>query len=277
MALTVTFHGVRGSSPCHGPETSRYGGNTSCVSVHAEGERPLLFDLGTGLRYFGHQHAMSGEPLDAVALVTHMHWDHIQGLPFFAPMLCSDARLSIYGPHPGNGKNLAQAMRETISPPTFPVTLADFAGRFDFFDVADCDFSLGGYSVKSRVVPHVGPTVGYRIELGGASVAYISDHQQPLDDRETVSAGVRELAEDVDLLIHDSQYTAEEFGQKSHWGHCTAEYAIAVAASTRARRVVLYHHDPERTDAQLDRYASCMAQATGPQVIVAREGMSLSL
>lgn len=281
MVLTVTFHGVRGSSPCHGPATAQYGGNTSCVSVRAEGEKPLLFDLGTGLRYFGHAASAAADAplgaLDAVALVTHLHWDHIQGLPFFAPMLCSGARLSVYGPRPADGTSFGEGMRRAMQPPTFPVTLDDFAGQFRFHDVEDCEFSVGGYRVMSRIVPHVGPTVGYRIEHEGVSVAYISDHQQPVTDPIVVPDGVRELAEGVDLLIHDSQYTAEEFEAKRTWGHCTAEFAILVGTMTRARRVALYHHDPERTDDQLDRYAACVSEVEGTSVLVAREGLTITL
>ena len=272
-----TFHGVRGSTPCHGPDTAKYGGNTSCVSVEAEGQRPLLLDLGTGLRYFGQQYtARTSEPLDAVALVTHLHWDHIQGFPFFGPILQDGARLELFGPQQEDGTSFMMSVSQAIRQPTFPVELHDLRGKFEFHDVADNDFTIDGYSVKSRLVPHIGPTVGYRIEFGGKSIAYISDHQQPLDGSFTLPDGVRELAQDVDLLIHDSQYTLSEFEIKKNWGHCTAEFAVGIGVACNSRRVALYHHDPDRTDAELDAVKSCGATGN-TEVFVAREGATITL
>ena len=275
-SLHVTFHGVRGSTPCHGPETMKYGGNTSCVSVSSEGNRPLLLDLGTGLRYFGqHYSSHHSEPLDAVALVTHLHWDHIQGLPFFGPILREGAHLEVYGPRQEDGQSFVAAISRAFSQPTFPVGLHDLRGKFEFHDVEACDFSVDEYRIMSRRVPHIGPTVGYRIELGEISIAYISDHQQPTDGTFAVPDGVRELAEGVDLLIHDSQYTADEFAVKGHWGHCTADFAVEIGAACHVKRVALYHHDPDRTDAQLD--AVHLSKAGGPAVCVAREGHTITL
>lgn len=276
-AMQVTFHGVRGSTPCHGPQTAKYGGNTACVSIAIDGQRPILLDLGTGLRYFGKSFvASTDEPIDAVALVTHLHWDHIQGLPFFSPIIRDGARLELYGPRQEDGSSFMRAVSNAIKQPTFPVELHDLRGKFVFNDVEDSDFMIDDVQVKSRFVPHNGPTVGYRIEYGGTSVAYISDHQQPLDGSFSVSDGVRELAEGVDLLIHDSQYTPEEFALKAHWGHCTYDFAIHVATTCRARRLALYHHDPDRTDAELDKVLSCTSSSES-SVFVAQEGSSVSI
>lgn len=275
--LTVTFHGVRGSTPCHGPSTAKYGGNTSCVSVRAPGRRPILLDLGTGLRYFGKQYSAGTEiPLKAIALVTHLHWDHVQGLPFFTPMLHPGASLEIFGPQQSDGSSFESAMKEAVSPPTFPVGLKDFPGNFSFNDVSDNEWEMDEYKIMSRLVPHIGPTVGYRLEFAGSTIAYISDHQQPLDGSFHLPDGVRELAEGVDLLIHDSQYTPQEFSVKNNWGHCTAEFAIEIAAKTGAKRLALYHHDPDRTDAALDAMSACGA-GTGMDIFFAREGGTISV
>ena len=275
--LNVTFHGVRGSTPCHGPSTAKYGGNTSCVSVRAPGRRPILLDLGTGLRYFGKQYSAGTEtPLNAIALVTHLHWDHVQGLPFFTPMLREGARLEIFGPQQEDGHTFESAMHDAVSPPTFPVQLKDFAGNFSFSDVGDTEWEIDDYRIMSRFVPHNGPTVGYRIEFAGSSIAYISDHQQPLDGSFHLPDGVRELAEGVDLLIHDAQYTPQEFAVKRNWGHCTVEFAVGIARGVSAKRLALYHHDPDRTDAALDAMASC-GFGQGMDVFFAREGATVSV
>lgn len=275
--MQVTFHGVRGSTPCHGPLTAKYGGNTACVSIQSEGQRPLLLDLGTGLRYFGQMYKTSNpEPIDAVALVTHMHWDHIQGLPFFSPIIRDGARLELYGPRQDDGRSFFEAVSNAIRQPTFPVELHDLRGKFEFHDVENDSFMVDDFHITSRSVPHNGPTVGYRIEIGNKSVAYISDHQQPLDGSFALPEGVRELAEDVDLLIHDSQYTATEFAAKSNWGHCTAEFATQIAIACRAKSIALFHHDPDRTDAELDATPLCNS-TSGTRVFIAQEGATISL
>lgn len=270
----MTFYGVRGSTPCHGPSTVKYGGNTSCVAIQADGCRPLLLDMGTGLRYFGLDHQRnSDQALNAVALVTHLHWDHIQGLPFFGPILQEGAHLEIYGPRQDDGRSFVSAISQAFRQPTFPVGLHDLQGKFDFHDVADSEFTVDDYRVVSRIVPHIGPTVGYRIELGDVVIAYISDHQQPIDGPFVVPDGVRQLVQGADLLIHDSQYTESEFETKGHWGHCTPAFAVHVATECGARRLALYHHDPDRTDAELD--AVRLTRPEGPGVCVAREGTTL--
>lgn len=273
--MIVTFHGVRGSTPCHGDDTVRYGGNTACVSVTVEGEKPLLLDLGTGLRYFGREWtAMNSAPFDGHALVTHLHWDHVQGLPFFFPMLVPGAKFVVHGPRQDDS-SFADAMGRIIHPPTFPVTLAEFAGDVQFRDVTDGEFSIGGFRVIARSVPHIGPTVGYRIEHGDRVVTYVSDHQQPVDGTFAVPSSVRELAEGADLLIHDAQYTKAEFAKKGHWGHCTQDFAVALAASCSVKRLALFHHDPERTDEQLDAFVPCGTGNT--EVFAAAEGLAVIL
>ena len=278
-AINITFHGVRGSTPCHGAEVARYGGNTSCVSVVVPGEDPILFDMGTGLRYFGLQQPNDGSFRGHV-LLSHLHWDHTQGLPFFTPILCPGSRLDVYGPAQEDGRTVGAVMRETIRPPLFPIMLADFPGRIEFHDVSDTDFSIGDVDVMARLIPHVGPTCGYRITWGGRTIAYMSDHQMPYDGSMQAADAAIELAAGADLLIHDAQYTTKEFAHKSTWGHCTVEYAVWLAAEVGAKRLALFHHDPTRCDEAIDhisKLARLMGERRGVEVVAASEGLTLSL
>ena len=277
--MQVTFFGVRGSTPCNGDDIARYGGNTSCVAVSVPGEPPLFFDLGTGARYFGSTLPQDGT-FRGTCLLSHLHWDHTQGLPFFTPLLHEGAQLDVYAPAQEDGRTVASVITDVIRPPLFPVTIDQLPGTVRFHDVADDEFSIGSIKVMSRLVPHVGPTLGYRIESGGRSVAYISDHQQPYDGSFSVSDGASELVEGVDLLIHDSQYTSSEFAQKSTWGHCTIDYAIWLARHCNVGRLALFHHDPSRTDLALDEVQRCAVLAGGTlgvEVFAASEGLIVEI
>lgn len=270
---------MRGSTPCPSEETRRYGGNTSCVALETPGSEPIAFDLGTGLRRWGH-----AVPRDSVfrgsALVTHLHWDHVQGLPFFVPILASGARLDVYGPTQ-DGESLNEAFRRFICPPYFPVTIDQLYGKIQFHDVTTEDLELDGAKVLVRPVPHVGETNGYRVEMGGASVAYLPDHQMPFDGSHEVGDDVLELCDGADLVIHDAQYTEAEFAQKPHWGHCTVDYAIFVAREAGAKRLALFHHDPTHDDDKMDeilRHAQDVASSTPlSEIIVAYENLTVSL
>lgn len=277
--MRATFHGVRGSTPCHGSEIARYGGNTSCVSVEIPGAPPILFDLGTGVRYFGLGQAHDGS-FRGVCLLSHLHWDHIQGLPFFTPMLVPGSRLDVYAPAQHGGRTVAEEFERVIAPPAFPVHLSRLPGTFGFHDLADDEFDIGDVHVTARHVPHVGPTLGYRLDWNGRSVAYISDHQQPFDGSMGLTEGALELASGVDVLIHDSQYLTDEFAAKHNWGHCTVDFAVSVAVRAGARTLVLFHHDPLRCDEAVDaltRTAAAAAAEHGIEVIAAREGLTLGI
>lgn len=274
--ITVTFHGVRGSTPCHGHDTHHYGGNTSCVSVRTPDDVPVVFDLGTGVRYFGKQ-CDGGAPLRIVCLLTHLHYDHTLGLPFFEPLLRSDTVLEIYAPKQPDGRTVRDLFLEKIKPPMFPVPLEQFAARIVFHEIGDEDFSINKYTVRSRYVPHIGPTLGFRLSYGGASVTYLSDHQQPQGDDFTIADGARELCDDADLLIHDAQFTEEDFRDKCAWGHSTYEYARWVAETCRAKQLALFHHDPSRTDADLERMTKQVSDSASMRVFAAREGESVNV
>jgi phosphoribosyl 1,2-cyclic phosphodiesterase len=275
--VIVTFFGVRGSTPCSSDDIVRCGGNTACVAVRSEGERPLLFDLGTGLRYFA-ESMDPDEVFDGTCLLSHLHWDHVQGLPFFKPLLRQGSRLSIHAPVQEDGRHPGEVLLSTICPPLFPISLDEFSGDVTIH-CAKPEFSVGSYVVRSATVPHNGPMMGYRAERGDLSVAYISDHQQP-DDPSHVSDAVLELCRGVDLLIHDAQYTPSEFEQKRTWGHCTVEYAVSVAIAAGAKRLALFHHDPSHDDDTVERMARAAQRCADPhgiEVFAAAEGMSVDL
>jgi len=281
--VRITYFGVRGSCPCSSDQHRRYGGNTSCVLVEVEDEPQLILDLGTGLRALGDYLQTplkaSGVPLHATALLTHLHYDHVLGLPFFAPMRDPGAVLDVFGPSQ-QGASLHDVLAGMVKPPFFPVHMADFRGELRIHDLeGPSDFSVGSIVVKARTIPHIGHTLGYRIEADGRAMVYISDHQAPLD-RRTLDKDVLELCEGADLLIHDAQYTDEEFVNLSDWGHSTAAYAVTVARESGAHRLSLFHHDPAHTDKEIDRmldHARRLAPRQVLDVSAAAEGRSVDL
>ena len=294
-AIGVTFYGVRGSTPCHGDDIARYGGNTSCVALAIPGHDPVLFDMGTGLRYFGMRQPADRQFRGHV-LLSHMHWDHTQGLPFFTPILRTGARLDVYGPEQDDGRSVRAVMSDTVRPPLFPILLADFPGTIDFHDVSDTDFEITAdvpvesdfrvgperepVHVMARLIPHVGATCGYRVTWNNRSITYMSDHQMPFDGSMKATDAALELAADADVLIHDAQYTSKEFEHKSTWGHCTVEYAVRVAAHCEARRLALFHHDPAHDDTMLDELelqAARCATGFGVEVFSAKESHTVTV
>jgi phosphoribosyl 1,2-cyclic phosphodiesterase len=249
------------------------------VSLDFPGADPIVLDLGTGLRFWGAD-LSPATPFRGHALVTHLHWDHVQGLPFFTPVLREGSRFDIYAP-PVDGGTVEGAFDEFMAPPYFPVRVADLPGEVVFHEVTDCEWSIGDVRVTARSVPHIGPTNGYRVERDGVAIAYISDLQQPLDGRGQVDDAVLELCDRADLVIHDAQYTQAEFERKAHWGHCTIDFAVRAAAEAGARRLALFHHDPEHDDMTLDGLvaeAAARASATGlREVFAAAEGSTVTL
>ena len=275
--VNITFWGVRGSTPCPCEGNKRYGGNTACVSVEAPGLDPILFDLGTGLRFYGE--SLTGDaPFRGLALVTHLHWDHIQGLPFFTPIHQAGASLDVRGR--SETVSLREAFHTFMRPPFFPVSPDDLLGDITFQDIDDVDFAWGRAKISARDVPHTGATNGYRVEIDGLVIVYVSDHQQPVGGA-AIAPSVLELCAGADLLIHDAQYEDHEFVTKSDWGHCTVDYAVRVAVESGAKRLALFHHDPAHADDTIDRMlagARRRAQGTSViEVVAAAEGLTMAL
>jgi ribonuclease BN (tRNA processing enzyme) len=277
--MRVTFLGVRGSFPCPSPINRRYGGNTASVALHLDGEAPLLLDLGTGLPQLDASEGRTGgRPFRASALVTHLHLDHVQGLPFFPPVHEPGTQLDVYGPRQSAG-SLRDAFALLVDPPYFPVPLDEILGDIRFHEVCRDELEIGSARVTVRPVPHLGPTVGYRIAWGGGTLAYVSDHQAP-PGFDHVDEAVLELCDGVDLLIHEGQYTPKEFPAKADWGHSTIDYAVRVATEAGARRLCLFHHDPWRSDDDLDALVTEAKKSlwgATEEVMAAAEGTTLTV
>ena len=252
---------------------ARFGGNTSCVVVQRHNEDPIILDVGTGLRFYGLD--LGAETFTGTFLISHLHWDHVQGLPFFPQILHSDSSAKIYGP-PEEDMSFAEAVSGFVRPPYFPVDIATLPGNFEISDLWDGTISVGSATVTARSVPHQGRTNGYRIEWDDFSIAYLPDHQQP-EDPTYIAPGVIELARDVDLLIHDSQFTTELLEKRPNWGHCTPEYAVHVADTAGASTLAMFHHDPLHNDDDLDGiFEEAQSWDTMCTIVPAAEGMKLT-
>jgi len=279
----LTFYGVRGSCPCSGPSYAAFGGATSCVLLETGADVPIIFDAGTGMRALGSdlqpRLLERGQPLHARVLLTHLHYDHLLGLPFFSPLEDPGAVLEIYGPRQGE-TSLSDLINGAVTPPFFPVQMKEFACDVRLVEVADEDFATEDATVISRWVEHTDPTLGYRVESDGLSVAYLPDHQAPLD-RTAISDAVRDLCGGVDVLIHDAQYDDEEFVRRSDWGHSTVAYAVRVAIDCGARQLVLFHHDPAHDDERLIELEAAARLLPGADrlehIVAAREGMTIDM
>jgi phosphoribosyl 1,2-cyclic phosphodiesterase len=279
--VRVTIWGCRGSVATPGPETVEYGGNTSCVEVSLADGTVLVFDAGTGIRELGIELIDRGARRLNV-LLTHLHLDHLEGLRFFAPLFDERVTLDIWGP-PSPVLSLEERVRRSFSPPLFPIDLRDLPAQVRFRDVPRKPWAVDGASLAADLVIHPGPTVGFRIETAESSFAYLPDHEpalagiagRPID---WISGG--SVAEQVDLLVHDAQYSEDEYEEKVGWGHSSMVDAVAFKRAVGARRLVLFHHDPLHTDeslAALEDRAQSLVGSNEDQPALAREGMVLEL
>ena len=275
--MNATFWGTRGSLACPGPETMRYGGNTPCVEICGPEGTRLILDAGSGLRRLGADLKRGVKRIDL--LLTHLHLDHIIGLGFFWPLHDPEMDVHFWGPKSAT-QDLKTRLCRYLSPPLFPVHISSLPCKLTLHELLCDRFEIGEFTITSDLVCHPGPTLGYRIETAAATLAYLPDHEPALGvanfplSREWTSG--YDIAENVDLLIHDATYSAEEYPSHAGWGHSSITQAIQFAALAQARRLALFHHDPTHSDADLERLRD-LALAENPvamPVLLAKEGMT---
>jgi diguanylate cyclase (GGDEF)-like protein len=282
--VQIRFWGTRGSIAAPGPKTARYGGNTSCVELRAPDGTLIVLDCGTGARELGlHLTRTANGPVRLYLFIGHTHWDHIQGFPFFVPAFLPSAELNIYAPL-GFQRGLEEAMAGQMEYSYFPVKLRELRSRIHFTELDEGFFRVGDVLVETQYLNHTAPTIAYRMSCGGATIAYVTDHepfwsapgrpsQHPGDERHI------EFLKGANLVIHDAQYTEEEYRSKIGWGHSSIDYAVDVAAAAGVERLVLFHHDPTHDDVAMDRIQeAARARARGGlDVLAAMEGVELAV
>ena len=279
--MRVQFCGVRGSTPAPGPDFVRYGGHTSCVAIaHDEAPPTLILDAGTGVRRV--TALLAGRPFTGTILLTHLHWDHVQGLPFFHAGDRDNARVTLLLPDQQDGSSAEKVLARGMSPPHFPIQPGELRGSWTFGTISPGQLEADGFAVEAREIPHKGGrTLGYRVSDGRSSLAYVTDHCPTAlgpgpDGWGEYHAGAVELAAGADVLVHDAQLLAEELAAQAAFGHAAADYAVSLARRAAARHAVLFHHQPDRTDHALDELAHRFVTSPVP-VTVAAEGTVLHL
>lgn len=294
--MRVRFWGTRGSIATPGSGTNHFGGNTSCVELTTDAGQTIIFDCGTGARLLGAEMlAKAAGPLRAIILFSHTHWDHIQGLPFFAPVFAAGNQLDVYAPE-GGQRSLQDVLAGQMEFTYFPVELNQLAATISYNVLTEGTHQIGGLSITTQYLNHPAVTLGYRIECDGAVFAYLTDHEpfagplwrsgvEPGRIESMLHEGDRRHAKfmaHADLVIHDAQYTPEEYPAKMNWGHSPYDYVVEVAAAAGVRQLALTHHDPTHDDAFLVEVESgarrlAEARGSGLDVFCAYEGCTLDI
>lgn len=287
-SVRVQFWGTRGALAKPGRSTLRYGGNTACVQVTSSLGTQVIIDCGTGAHDLGKSLlACATGPLRGSVLISHTHWDHIQGFPFFAPLFEPDGRWDIYGPA-GLGQSLKGALEGQMQYTYFPVKLEEMGADIHFHDLAEGEFQIEDIRVTTRYLNHPVLTLAYRLEVDGVCVVYACDHEPyswdpaqpgPLHERDLAHA---DFAAGADLLIHDAQFMDAEYPKCRGWGHSTTEYVAEIALAAEVRQVALTHHDPNRSDVAVDKMVAAVQQrvlksGTGPRIFAAADGLVLDI
>jgi phosphoribosyl 1,2-cyclic phosphodiesterase len=290
MTLRLRFWGTRGSIPSPGPHTVRYGGNTPCVEVRTETGWLVILDAGTGIRELGRSlvQGANGDGISADIFLTHAHWDHIQGIPFFAPIFLPGNHFTIWGSKTLE-TSIDRVIRDQMSPVVFPVTFEQLNATIDFCEIAEERRSGSGYCVTAFAVQHPGGALGYRFsggDVGDGSFVYISDNELGASPTYAARPGWRQEIVDfvrgATVLVHDATYTTDEYERHRGWGHSTYEDAVLLALEAGVEQLVLFHHRPERTDEEMDQcVAACRAlveqRGSTLKIAAAAEGMTLSV
>lgn len=253
--LRACCWGTRGSLPSPGPHTARFGGNTSCLHVETPQGRSLIFDAGSGIRRLGDRLAVPGRSVDVDIFLTHFHWDHIQGLPFFGPLYDPEARLRLHGARQGD-VDMPTLVAGQMGPVYFPIPYEAVAAQLSFHHLDEEDPRVDGVAVDALRVRHAAHTYGYRISAGEARLAFIPDNELRGGHYPVAEGWYDELVrflDGVDVLFHDAMYTSQEYEAHVGWGHSSFEDAVTLAERAGVRRLYLFHHAPERSDDELDR------------------------
>lgn len=288
--MRVRFWGTRGSCPSPGPSTVRYGGNTTCVEVRGDDDQLVIFDAGTGIRELGKSlvSAAGGMPIRGDVFFSHAHWDHIQGLPFFTPAFQAGHHFTLWG-SPSLERSLEVVLRQQMNPVVFPVAFDQLSARMEFRELAGRGYAGDGYTVRAINVRHPGGALGFRISPGGderRSVIFIPDNELDRDGDRADAASTRdalvEFARGAAILIHDAMYTGTEYMEHRGWGHSSYRDAVDFAIAAEVETLVLFHHEPDRSDDALDEMLALCHQMVRErngrvQVIAAAEGVELTV